>query len=71
MDEKELKHQSLAQLNLELSQQNKALRDLKNFQGELAKIGDFVQQMITTGEQNRSRVQRAMVPLVPEVDADD
>ena len=71
MDEKELKHQSLTQLNLELSQQNKALRDLKSFQGELAKIGGLVQQMITTGEQNRSRVQRAMVPLVPEVDADD
>ena len=71
MDEKEFKHQSLAQLNLELSQQNKALRDLKSFQGELAKIDDLVQQMITTGEQNRSRVQRAMVPLVPEVDADD
>ena len=71
MDEKEFKRQSLAQLNLKLSQQNKALRDLKSFQGELAKIGDLVQQMIATGEQNRSRVQRTMVPLVPEVDADD
>jgi hypothetical protein len=71
MDEREFKHQSLAQLTLELNHQNKALRDLRSFQGELVKIDDLIQQMIAAGEQNRSRVQAAMVPLVPEVDADD
>ncbi len=71
MEEKDFEKRLLAQLNLELGQQSRALRDLRNFQGELAKIGELVNQMITASEENRSRIQRAILPLVPPVDADD